>query len=84
MDSIIVAYQPFVKSQNIFVYKDNSMVETLTADFDTVNDTITGLAKKYCIHDISLVGNQDYLSRFKAELNTKFAETGFNVRITEK
>ena len=84
MDNIIVAYQPFVKTQNIFVYKDNAMVETLTVDFDKVNDTVAGLAKKYCIHDISLVGNQDYLSRFKAELNTKFEETGFNIRITNK
>ena len=84
MDNIIVAYQPFTKPQNIFVYKDNAMIETLTVDFNLVNETVVGLAKKYAIHDISLVGNQDYLSRFKAELNTRFAENNFNIRITNK
>lgn len=84
MDNIIVAYQPFTRQQNIFVYKDNEMKETLTVDLDKVNDTIVGLANQYCIHDITLAGNQDYLNRFKAELNTRFADTGFNVRITNK
>ncbi len=84
MDNIIVAYQPFVRQQTIFVYKDNEMKESYTVDLDQVNDTIVSLANQYRIHDITLAGNQDYLNRFKAELNTRFSETGFNVRITNK
>lgn len=72
MDQIFVIYHPFSMNQEILVHKDGVLKEQVSVSLSRVNDVIYGLANKYDIKNIKLIGNQDYLSQFKAEITTCF------------
>lgn len=84
MANIIVDYRPFTLAQEIFVYDNGVCVELLQAPIDKIPDTISGLQNRYDIEQINLCGNQDYLSRFKAELGLKFANKNVKINIISK
>ena len=84
MANIIVNYRPFTLAQEIFVYDDKSCVESLQASIDGIPDIVSGLQSRYNIEQINLCGNQDYLSRFQAELSLKFANSNVEINIVSK
>ena len=84
MANIVVNYRPFTLEQEIFVYDNGVCVELLQAPIDKIPDTISGLQNRYNIEQINLCGNQDYLSRFQAELSLKFANSNVKINIVSK
>ena len=84
MANIIVNYRPFTLAQEILVYDGKSCVESLQAQIDGIPDIVSGLQSRYNIEQINLCGNQDYLSRFKAELSLKFANSNIEINIVSK
>ena len=84
MANIIVNYKPFTLAQEIFVYDGKNCVESLQAPIDKISDIVSGLQSRYNIEQINLCGNQDYLSRFKAELGLKFANSNIEINIVSK
>ena len=84
MANIVVNYRPFTLAQEIFVYDGKSCVESLEALVDEIADIESGLQSRYNIEQINLCGNQDYLSRFKAELGLKFANSNIEINIISK
>ena len=84
MANIIINYRPFTLEQEIFVYDNGVCVELLQAPIDKIPDIISGLQNKYNIEQINLCGNQDYLSKFKAELSLKFANSNVEINIVSK
>ena len=84
MANIIVNYRPFTITQEIFIYDNGACVELLQAPIDKISDTISGLQNRYNIEQINLCGNQDYLSRFQAELSLKFANSNVEINIVSK
>ena len=85
MDHIIVDFQPFTSKQNIMVYVDEACVQHSKVEIDRVVDVVNGLSKQYKINQIDLYGSEDYLSHFKAKMNTEFAENnGCNVDIIRR
>ena len=84
MANIIVNYRPFTLAQEIFVYDGKSCVESLQASIDRIPDIVSGLQNRYNIEQINLCGNQDYLSRFQAELSLKFANSNVEINIISK
>ena len=84
MANIIVNYRPFTLTQEIFFYDGKNCVESLLALIDRISDIVSGLQSKYNIEQINLCGNQDYLSRFKAELGLKFANSNIEINIVSK
>ena len=84
MANIIVNYRPFTLTQEIFVYDNGICVELLQAPIDRTPDIVSGLQSRYNIEQINLCGNQDYLSRFKAELSLKFANSNVKINIVSK
>ena len=84
MANIIVNYRPFTLAQEIFVYDGKNCVESLQAPIDGISDIVSGLQSRYNIEQINLCGNQDYLSRFKAELGLKFANNNIEINIVSK
>ena len=84
MANIIVNYRPFTITQEIFVYDNGICVELLQASIDKIPDTVSGLQSRYNIEQINLCGNQDYLSRFQAELSLKFANSDVEINIVSK
>ena len=84
MANIIVNYRPFTLVQEIFVYDNGVCVELLQAPIDKIPDIISGLQSRYNIEQINLCGNQDYLSRFQAELSLKFANSNVEINIVSK
>ena len=84
MANIVVNYRPFTLVQEIFVYDNGVCVELLQAPIDKIPDIISSLQSRYNIEQINLCGNQDYLSRFKAELSLKFANSNVEINIVSK
>ena len=84
MANIIINYRPFTLVQEIFVYNNGVCVELLQAPIDKIPDTVSGLQSRYNIEQINLCGNQDYLSRFQAELSLKFANSNIKINIVSK
>ena len=84
MANIIVNYRPFTLAQEIFVYDGKNCVESLKAPIDRISDIVSGLQSRYNIEQINLCGNQDYLSRFQAELSLKFANSNVEINIISK
>ena len=84
MVNIIVNYRPFTVTQEIFIYDNGVCVELLQAPIDRISDIVSGLQSRYNIEQINLCGNQDYLSRFKAELSLKFANSNVEINIVSK
>ena len=84
MVNIVINYRPFTLAQEIFVYDNGICVELLQAPIDKIPDTVSGLQSRYNIEQINLCGNQDYLSRFKAELGLKFANSNIEINIVSK
>ena len=84
MANIIVNYRPFTLTQEIFVYDNGICVELLQAPIDRISDIVSGLQSRYNIEQINLCGNQDYLSRFQAELSLKFANSNVKINIVSK
>ena len=84
MANIVVNYRPFTLAQEIFVYEGKNCIESLQAPIDKIVDIVSGLQSRYNIEQINLCGNQDYLSRFKAELGLKFANSNVEINIVSK
>ena len=84
MANIVVNYRPFTLVQEIFVYDNGVCVELLQAPIDKIPDVVSGLQSRYNIEQINLCGNQDYLSRFQAELSLKFANSNVEINIVPK
>jgi len=84
MANIVVNYRPFTLAQEIFVYDGKSCVESPQAPIDRIPDIVSGLQSRYNIEQINLCGNQDYLSRFQAELSLKFANSNVEINIVSK
>ena len=84
MVNIIVNYRPFTVTQEIFIYDNGVCVELLQAPIDKIVDIVSGLQSRYNIEQINLCGNQDYLSRFQAELSLKFANSNVEINIVSK
>ena len=84
MANIIVNYRPFTLAQEIFVYDGKNCVESLQAPIDGISDIVSGLQSRYNIEQINLCGNQDYLSKFKAEFGLKFANSNIEINIISK
>lgn len=80
MTNITVNFQPFLRNQMIYAYKDGNIVEDVSVPIEEISSAVTNLSKKYNANEINLIGNQDYLARFKAEMGTKFTE-GVNINI---
>ena len=84
MVNIVVNYRPFTLAQEIFVYDGKNCVESFQAPIDRISDIVSGLQNRYNIEQINLCGNQDYLSRFQAELSLKFANSNIEINIVSK
>ena len=79
---LVINFRPFVLTQQMFVYsEDDQLVSRTEVELDKVVDTVNGLRSQFNIQKISLYGNQDYLSRFAAELNTNFSNNSVEIEI---
>lgn len=84
MDHIIVNFCPFTMNQNVLVYQNGVCVEQLSLPIERIKDSVFGLKNKYNISQIDLCGNQDYLSKIKAEMLTDFKNENCNINIYSK
>lgn len=85
MDHIIVNFQPFTAKQDVMVYVNGVCVQHSKIEIDRIVNVVNGLSKQYKINQIDLYGSEDYLSHFKAEMNTEFADnSGCNIDIIRR
>lgn len=76
MDKIVAYIQPFDAKQNIAVYVNNALKETVLVDFSQVSTTVKSLMSLYGIRNVTLVGSNDYLTKFRAEIGGVDYATG--------
>lgn len=84
MGNIIVNFKPFISEQEILVYIDGACVKQKRVKIEDVTNVVYGLKSNYVIDVINLVGNKDYVSKFKAELMTKFEKDNVEINIVER
>lgn len=84
MTSLVTVFQPFSISQSISVYSDGDIIESFDVPMDKVVDTIAGLKNQYNVEEINLIGSQDYLLKFKANLNSKFNNDAASINIISR
>lgn len=84
MKHIVADIRPFAPSQEIMVYVDGACVEQAHVQMDDVVNVIYGLKNKYDISIIDFCGNPSFLSKFTAELNTRFSNEELEIRITPR
>lgn len=82
MDKIIVISNMFDKEQSIAVYKNNLLITTISTPIDEMVDTVKGLLSQYSLSSVDLVGNKDFLEKYKNAFNTDFNH--INVSIVSK
>lgn len=75
MNHIICVFRPFTMNQNVMVYINGECVKTVSVDVDRIIDVVNGFKNQYNIDKIELCGNQSYLSKFQAEMNSKFGNS---------
>lgn len=84
MANILVNYRPFIMAQEISVWEMGKCIESFQATIDEIPDTVRGLCNKYSGAQVALYGNKDYLSKFKAELGSKFINDDIEIVILSK
>lgn len=84
MNHIIVDFQPFTLKQNVLVYVDGECVKQTAVEVDQITDVVTGLSKQYNIKQIDLCGNENYLSKFKANMLNKFEDDDCEINIIQR
>lgn len=73
MRHIVARFSTFTLLHDVMVYSDGDCVEFAKVPIDNIVDTIRGLQSKYNVQQIDLCGNLDYILKYKAELQLKFA-----------
>ena len=79
MIQIIADIQPFQIMQKVSVYQDGNEIDAAQTSIDKLVPVIKGLKNKYNIDNISLIGGNQYLSKFKKDLSTDFDITKINI-----
>lgn len=79
MIQIIADIQPFQIMQKVSVYQDGNEIDAAQTNIDKLIPVIKGLKNKYNIDNISLIGGNQYLSKFKKDLSTDFDITKINI-----
>ena len=79
MIQIIADIQPFQIMQKVSVYQDGNEIDAAQTNIDKLVPVIKGLKNKYNIDNISLIGGNQYLSKFKKDLSTDFDITKINI-----
>lgn len=73
MTNITINFQPFLNHQIIYAYVDGAIVDEVAIPLADMPKAVKAMATKYNATEINMIGNQDYLSRFKAEMATDFS-----------
>ena len=74
--------QPFVMKQTLNVYKDGECLESVECCITEYSKVAKALCKKYDIHEVDILGNENYLSKIKDDIvNNKFDDFKIDVQI---
>lgn len=82
MSRIVVDFQPFAIEQKIYTYSDEgTILEKAYCSVDEVTDVVKAMQSKFSATKIDLIGNTDYLTKFKNGLKTNFGFSDVDINI---
>lgn len=84
MKHIIVNFNVFDLKQDIYVYDNGVCVKQTKVPLSQVTDIVAALRNEYDIKQVDLYGNEDFLSRFKAQMGTNFNFAECEINIIQK
>lgn len=85
MKKIVSVIRPFTLKQNIFVYEDGNKIDVVSADFDSIEDTLVEIAKKYEANEIELIGSKNFSKGIQHRIEnvemTKYSTNTIQVKL---
>lgn len=79
MVQIITNFNLFTEKQKVLVYSNGDIIDDVDVNIDDLVNVIKGFKNKYGAEDITLIGDNNYLSKFKRDLSTDFSATKINI-----
>lgn len=84
MKHIIVNFNIFDLNQDVYVYDNGACIEQTKVPLYQVTDIVAAFRNEYDIKQIDLYGNENFLSRFKAQMGTDFNFVDCDINIIQK
>ena len=79
MVQIITNFNLFTEKQKVLVYSNGDIIDDVDVNVDDLVNVIKGFKNKYGAEDITLIGDNNYLSKFKRDLSIDFSATKINI-----
>lgn len=84
MNNIIIPFQSFNANQNILVYQNGNIVNSLQASYNEIPELVKNLVFQYEIDEINLVGGENYLQDMHTQLENILYQAGTYLYETNK
>lgn len=84
MTHIVCDFRPFDMNQGIMVYRDGECVKSLSVGVNQIVNVVNSLKNQYNVEQIDLCGNEHYLSKFKADMLSKFNDNNCEINIIQR
>lgn len=85
MRKIVGIVRPFDMNQTFMVYEDGNKLDVVETTLENLNNTILGLADKYSVDNVNLIGPQKFLhgisNKLKEEFSLKYDNRNLTVDI---
>lgn len=83
MDHLIVSIHPFIRQQNISIYKNGECIKICQCTLDDMEKTVVALCKEYSIDNVDTIGGQLFALKLKekTEVATDFDYSHININI---
>ena len=76
---VVVFFQPFNIIQKLEIQKNGIVVDTLKFEIKDISKAVKSACCEYDINDVYLVGNKDYLEKYKTEILTEYNLLNVNI-----
>lgn len=82
MSRIVVDIQMGAMEQKVYTYSDEgTILEKAYCSIDNLTDVVKAMQNKFSATQVDLIGNTEYLSKFKNGLKTNFDFTDVDIDI---
>ena len=86
MKKIVCVIRPFTINQNISIYEDTTLIDTINVPIEQIEEKILNLAYEQSINDILLIGSKKFNKKKKEEIlkaeMTKYNKNILNIMLS--
>lgn len=86
MKKIVCVIRPFTMNQNVSIYEDTTLINTISIPLEQIEENILNLAYEQSINDILLIGSKKFNKNKKEEIlkaeMTKYNKNILNIMLS--